>query len=145
MYMTVLRYISAGGAVLLSAAVASLYTMDMVSNPSAAAKDVVAHQIAEPASSPAPGARTREVRVIDLSAENAVVSDRTKWHDRARKPPVQKNTAKAEGARSPVEARAVEKPRKKTVRRAAPPTQEASSAYASEPTPRRGGFGPFGW
>ena len=134
------RYISAGGALLLSAAVASVYTVDVVSNPTASAEEVASHEIAEPHSSAPPGAATRKVRVIDISAENAVISDRTKWHERARKPPIQKSTARAEVA-PPVEVRAVEKPKKKTVRHAAPPTQDTYSAYASEPTPRRGGFG----
>lgn len=84
------------------------------------------------------------MRVIDISAENAVISDHTKWHDRARKAPVQKSTARAEVARPPAEARAVQKP-KKTVRRAAAHTGDAYSAYASEQTQRRGGFGLFDW
>ena len=113
--------------------------------PAASADEVASHEIAEPASSAAPGAATRKVRVIDISAKNSVISDQTKWHERARKPPVQKSTARAEVARPPVEVRAVEKPKKKTVRYAAPPTQDTYSAYASEPTPRRGGFGPFDW
>ena len=130
---------------LLSAAVASLCTVGLVWNSAASAEEVASHEIAEPPSSVAPGAATRKVRVIDISVENAVISDHTKWHDRARKPPVQKSTARAEVARPPVEVRAVEKPEKKTARHANPPTQDAYSAYASEPTPRRGGFGLFDW
>ena len=129
----------------LSAAVASLYTMDVISNPSASAEDVVSHEIAELPSSSAPLAPTRKVRVINISAENAVTSDQTRWHDRAPKRPVQKNTARIEASRPPVEVRAAEKPKKKTVPRTTSPTQDAYSAYTSEQIPRRGGFGPFGW
>jgi hypothetical protein len=143
--MNALRYICAGGAVLLSAAVASLYTIDAVSIPPASAEDGASHEIAQLPSAAVPVPSTRKVRVIDMSADNAVTSDRTRWHNRARKLPLQNNTARAEGARLTNEVRAIEKPKKKTARRAAPPTQDAYSAYASEPTPRRGGFKLFDW
>jgi hypothetical protein len=129
--------------VFLSAVVASLYTVDVISNPSASAEDVVSQEIAERSS--APVAPTRNVRVIDISAENAVTSDQTKWHDRAPKRPVQKNTARTEASRPPVEARALEKPKKKIVPRTASPNQDAYSAYASEQIPRRGGSSFFRW
>ena len=142
--MNALRYIGAGSAVLLSAAVASLYTVDAVSVPSASAEDVASY-FAELPSAAAPVASTRKVRVIDTSAYNTVTSDYTRWYNRTLKLPVQNNAATAEVARPTNEARAIESPKKKTVRRAAPPTQDAYSAYASEPTPRRGGFKLFDW
>ena len=143
--MIAFRYISPGSALLLSAAIASLCTVGLVWDSATSAEEVAAHKIAEPPSSAAPHAATRKVRVIDISAENAVVSDHTKWHNRARKPPVQKSKARVEVARPPVEVRAVEKRKKKTARRAAPPTQNAYSAYALGPASRRGGRGLFDW
>jgi hypothetical protein len=136
------RYVSAGGAMLLSAAVASLFT-DALSNRPASAEDVAVHAGAAPPEAPAPVAPTRKVRIIDMSAENAASSDQSKWHNRARKPPVQKIAAKAEVARS--ESRTAERPKKKVVRRASPPPQDARAAYAAEPAPRRGGFALFDW
>jgi hypothetical protein len=141
--MTTLRYISACGAMLFSAAVASLVTMDVVSNGSASAEDVARLASAEPASQAAPATPTRQVRIIDLSAASAASSDQTKWHNRSRKPPIQKTTARA-GA-GPGDARAIEKSKKKIVRRTAPPAQDARAAYAADPTQRRGGFGLFDW
>jgi hypothetical protein len=76
-----------------------------------------------------------------MSATNTVKSDDTKWYNRVRKPPVQKNKAKAETA----QVEAVEKPKKKRAVRRAAPRQEAYSAYASEPVQQRGGFGLFDW
>lgn len=80
------------------------------------------------------------MRVIDMSAANAVTSDKTTWHSRTIKPPVQKNTVKAETPRA--EARA-EKPTKKKIVRRAAPSQDAYAAYASEPVRERRGFGLF--
>ena len=94
------------------------------------------------AQSSEPDAGKRDVRVIDMSAANAVTSDNTKWHSRAIKPPVEKNTVKAETART--EAPASKPAKKKVVRRAAP-SQNAYAAYASEPVPVRRGFGLFNW
>jgi hypothetical protein len=70
--MIALRYITAGGAVRLSAAVASLSTVCLVWNSAALAEEVAAHEITERPSSAVPDAATRKVRVIDISAENAV-------------------------------------------------------------------------
>jgi hypothetical protein len=129
--MPAIRYISAGVAAMLSVAVASASATDF-SNPSAAEAGEAANNSAGP---------TRKVRVINMSSENAVKSDQTKWYNRVVKPPVQKNAAKAEIAKAEVRA---EKPKKKAVRRAAP-RQEAYSAYASEQTRERRGFGLFDW
>jgi hypothetical protein len=136
--MIALRHISAGGAVLMSAAVASVYTVAVVSNPSASAEDVAFHEIGD-SSSAVPVAPTQKVRVIGVSAEDAVTSDQTRWYNHARRPPVQKN------ATPPVEVRTADKTKKKAVRRAAPPPQDAYSAYASEPRQRREGFRLFDW
>jgi hypothetical protein len=128
--MSAIRYISAGLAVMLSVAVASASATDLSSS-SAGEAGESANNSAAP---------TRKVRIIDMSPEHAVKSDQTKWYNRVVKPPVQTNAAKAESAQA--EARA-EKPKKKT-RRAAP-RQETYSAYASEPTRERRGFGLFHW
>jgi hypothetical protein len=66
--MSAIRYISAGLAALLSVAVASAFATD-VSNPSAAEAGESAN------TSPGP---TPKVRIIDMSAANAVSSDQTK-------------------------------------------------------------------
>jgi hypothetical protein len=94
------------------------------------------------AQSSQPDEGKRNVRVIDMSAANAVTSDHTKWHSRAIKPPVEKNTAKAETARTEAPP---EKPAKKKVVRRAAPSQNAYAAYASEPVRERSGFGLFNW
>lgn len=134
--MAAIRCIGAGVAVSLSVAVASALAADVAPNPSSAAASVE--------SSDSSAAPKKKVRVIDMSAEKAADSDQTRWYNRASKPPVQKNVAKAETAHPHPEARP-EKPKKKqTVRRAAP-RQEAYSAYASEPTRERRGFGLFDW
>jgi hypothetical protein len=142
--MIALRYINASAAVLLGAVVAALCMPHSGSIPLASAEGVARVEISELPSAPVSVAPTRQVRVIDLSADNAGISDRTSWHNRARKPAVQKNT-RADVARSPVEARPLEKRKTKTVRRAVPPLTEAYSAYASQPTPRRGGLNLFAW
>ena len=128
--MAPIRIITAGLALLLTAASSLAFATDMVSISSAATENVgVAGSSASP----------RKVRIIDLSAANTVTSDETKWYNRAPKPPVQKNTATAK-----VEARA-EKPKKKRVVQRAAPRQDSYSAYASESTRERQGFGFFNW
>ena len=77
-----------------------------------------------------------------MSAGSTVTSDETKWYNRAPKPPVQKNAAKAETAHA--EARAEKLKKKRVVQRVAP-RQAAYSAYASEPARERQGFGLFNW
>ena len=124
------RLITAGIALILTVTVASAFAADVVSNPSAAEQSVE------------PAAAKRKVRIIDMSSAKAVKSDQTKWYNRVPKPPVQKHAAKAETAHAEVRA---EKPKKTRAVQRAAPRQDAYSAYASETTRERRGFGLFNW
>ena len=132
-----------GGAIILTVAAGIFFAPSVSDSGPASAEDAQAYVAAE-SLPPELTKPARKVRIIEMSAENADRSDHTKWYSRTRKPPPQKQMAKTDVSGTGA-ARAVEKRSQKTVRRAPPATRDAYSAYASESTMRRGGFGLFHW
>jgi hypothetical protein len=132
--MAAIRYIAAGIAMIISVAVAcageSSGSIDLTAGVQSADTEATTK---------------RNVRVIDISAKSAVESDNTHWYNRVSRPPPPKNVAKVE-TKPPARTEArTKKPRKNQVVRRAAPEPDAYSAYASEPSRERRGFGFFNW